>query len=329
MMQIAVLGAGSWGTALALQLARQGHEVRLWAHRREHIQALLQDGCNQRYLPDVAFPPNLHPYFDLHEALQGVDGILLAVPSHVFEALLAQIRPLLPASIPIVWAIKGFSHGRLLSECFQEALPTYPFAILAGPSFAKEVALQRPTAVSIAASDERLAQEIAAWFHGRGFLCYTSQDVLGIQVGGAVKNVIAIATGIADGLHYGANTRAALITRGLREISRLNQALGGQEETMMGLAGMGDLILTCTDNQSRNRRFGLALGQGLSASAAKNEIAQVVEGESATHETWHLAQRYGVRMPITEHLHHMLQGRTDLKETIASLLSRSIKTEAL
>ena len=228
-----------------------------------------------------------------------------------------------------MWAIKGFEagSGRLLTDVFMETLGEHPHAILAGPSFAKEVAAGQPTAVTIAARDDALAQTFARYFHGSNFLCYTSTDLTGIQIGGAVKNVIAIATGIADGLGCGANARAALITRGLREITRLATALGAQEETLTGLAGMGDLVLTCTDDQSRNRRFGLALGRGESAAAAKAAIGQVVEGEGATHDTYALAQQHGIHMPITEHLHHMLAGSRSLEDTFASLLARNIKQE--
>ena len=250
------------------------------------------------------------------------------MPSRAFAGLLRELKPHL-RDTPLMWAIKGFEaeSGRLLTDVFQDTLGDHPHAILAGPSFAKEVAAGLPTAVTIAASDDALAQTFAQHFHGSNFLCYTSSDLTGVQVGGAVKNVIAIATGIADGLGCGANARAALITRGLREISRLATALGAQEETLTGLAGMGDLVLTCTDDQSRNRRFGLALGRGESAAAAKAAIGQVVEGEGATHDTYTLAQQHGIRMPITEHLHQMLAGKRSLEETFASLLAREIKQE--
>ena len=250
------------------------------------------------------------------------------MPSLAFAGLLADLKPHIQQT-PLMWAIKGFEagSGRLLTDVFMETLGEHPHAILAGPSFAKEVAAGQPTAVTIAARDDALAQTFARYFHGSNFLCYTSTDLTGIQIGGAVKNVIAIATGIADGLGCGANARAALVTRGLREITRLATALGAQEETLTGLAGMGDLVLTCTDDQSRNRRFGLALGRGESAAAAKAAIGQVVEGEGATHDTYALAQQHGIRMPITEHLHHMLAGNRSLEDTFASLLARNIKQE--
>ena len=305
MANIAVLGAGSWGTALALQLARNQHDVTLWAHRREHAAALAENRENRRYLPGIPLPPNLAISDDLAASVRAAELVLAVVPSRAFAGLLADLKPHIQQT-PLMWAIKGFEagSGRLLTDVFMETLGEHPHAILAGPSFAKEVAAGQPTAVTLAARDDALAQTFARYFHGSNFLCYTSTDLTGIQIGGAVKNVIAIATGIADGLGCGA-----------------------QEETLTGLAGMGDLVLTCTDDQSRNRRFGLALGRGESAAAAKAAIGQVVEGEGATHDTYALAQQHGIRMPITEHLHHMLAGSRSLEDTFASLLARNIKQE--
>ncbi|MBV7435447.1 NAD(P)-dependent glycerol-3-phosphate dehydrogenase [Cardiobacteriaceae bacterium TAE3-ERU3] len=329
MQRIAVLGAGSWGTALALQLARNQHDVTLWGHRAEHISALQNARENTHYLPGIPFPDNLHVSSDLVQSITDNDVILAVVPSHAFADLLKAVKPHL-GKRPFMWAIKGFEagSGRLLSDVFADIIGAdHPHAMLAGPSFAKEVAANQPTAVTIAAPNLELAEQFAAHFHGSVFLCYTSCDLIGVQIAGAVKNVIAIATGIADGIGCGANARAALITRGLREISRLAEALGADPATMSGLAGMGDLVLTATDNQSRNRRFGLALGKGITPEQAKAEIGQVVEGEGATFDTWILANRLGVRMPITTHLHAILSGEASLKEAILSLLDRTIKAE--
>ncbi|PIE82662.1 MAG: glycerol-3-phosphate dehydrogenase [Cardiobacteriales bacterium] len=329
MSAVAVLGAGSWGTALAIQLARRGHQVRLWGHNQNHIDALGRDRKNTRYLPDCPFPENIRLSADLSASLTGVEMVLAVVPSHAFASLLQQIKPYI-GKTPFMWAIKGFEHGtgRLLSEVFFDVIGSHhAYAMLAGPSFAKEVAANKPTAVTIAASNTALAQSFGQYFHGSAFLCYTSDDLIGVQIGGAVKNVVAIATGIADGLACGANTRAALITRGLREITRLAVALGAQQETLNGLAGLGDLVLTATDDQSRNRRFGLLLGRGENPEIAKQQIGQVVEGEGATFDTWTLAQRLGVRMPITEHLYQILSGQRTLKEAFESLLNRHIKEE--
>ena len=331
MARLAVLGAGSWGTALALQLARQQHEVALWGHRAGHIEALRQNRENQRFLPGVPLPGNLHPTSNLGEAVHGAEMVLAVIPSHGFAGLLADLHPYL-GDTPLMWAIKGFEagSGRLLSEVFAEVIGAdHPHAMLAGPSFAREVAANMPTAVTIAAPDLAQAEWFARYFHGSAFLCYLSDDLIGAQIGGAVKNVIAIATGIANGISAGANARAALVTRGLREITRLAIALGARPDTLTGLAGLGDLVLTATDDQSRNRRFGLALGRGQSADAAREQIAQVVEGEGAVFDTFVLAQKLGIRMPITEHLADMLSGKTGLHDTVASLMARSIKGERL
>lgn len=329
MRKIAVLGAGSWGTALAIQLARNHNTVALWGHRAAHIKALLQENENMRYLPGVTFPEALTPEADLKRALTGADMALIVVPSAHFAELLQRIKPHLD-DMPLIWAVKGFEHGsgRLLSDVFNEHLgAAHPHAMLAGPSFAKEVAQGKPTAVTIASPAPHDAHAFAEPFHGSNFICYTSQDIIGAQIGGAVKNVIAIATGIADGLQCGANTRAALITRGLHEMMRLAHALGADPQTLYGLAGMGDLVLTATDNQSRNRRFGLALGQGKAAADAKAEIGQVVEGEGAAHDTWALAQRFAVRMPITEQVHLILKSEITIKDAFRQLTSRVLKDE--
>lgn len=329
MSRIAVLGAGSWGTALALRLANNGHQVRLWGHRSEHIAQLQADGQNRRYLPDIPFPPNLNPNADLAASLHQAESILLVIPSQHFTPLLKQLQQL-RIDTPILWAIKGFEHGtgRLLSEVFNDILgKSHPHAMLAGPSFAKEVAAGKATAVTISAPEPHDAQAFARPFHGSNFLCYTDNDLIGAQIGGAVKNVIAIATGIADGIGGGANTRAALITRGLHEITRLAAHLGAQAQTLAGLAGLGDLVLTATDDQSRNRRFGLALGQGKSAAQAKAEIGQVVEGEGAAHDTWALASRHQIHMPIVEHVHRLLIGELSLEQVVSSLSNRDLKAE--
>lgn len=329
MAKITVLGAGSWGTALSLRLAHNQNQVTLWGHRAEHIKNLQEAGENKRYLPNFIFPKNLQLEAELEKALYKSELILAVVPSAHFVSLLKQIKPH-SKNTPIMWAIKGFEHGtgRLLSDVFKEHFgENHPHALLAGPSFAKEVAQGLPTAVSICAPKN--PEHFARPFHGSNFLCYTDTDLIGAQTGGAVKNVIAIATGIADGMGGGANTRAALITRGLREITRLATTLGGKAQTLAGLAGMGDLILTATDQQSRNRRFGLALGEGKSIAQAKNDIQQVIEGEGAAHDSWQLAQKHHIHMPIVEHIHYFLKGDLNLEEAIHNLSNRSLKTETL
>ncbi|MES9823827.1 MAG: NAD(P)H-dependent glycerol-3-phosphate dehydrogenase [Candidatus Thiodiazotropha endolucinida] len=328
---IAVLGAGSWGTALAILLSGNGHSVSLWGHLQEEIEALIRDRENKQYLPGVGFPPLLHPEIELHKALHGASEILIAVPSHAFQSVASNIAPLLQAQPGITWATKGFEPGtqQLLSEVAAERLPGRELAVISGPTFAGEVARGLPTAVTVAATTTEHAERIAELLHAPWFRAYTSDDLVGVQVGGASKNVLAIAAGIADGLGFGANTRAALITRGLTEIMRLGLKLGGRQETFMGLAGLGDLVLTCTDNQSRNRRMGLALAEGLSMESARLSIGQEVEGVHAAQEVYTLSQRHGVEMPISEQVYRVLYEGLAPKEAVHNLLERRQKAEGL
>ena len=269
---VAVLGPGSWGTALALLLARHGHPVRLWGHDPEEIAPLHQERENRHFLPGIPFPPTLTVGVDLAEALASADLALVVVPSHAYGVTLTRLRPHLPAGAGFAWATKGLEPGggRFLHEVTAEILgAAWPAAVISGPSFAREVAMGLPTAVTVASEDAAHARRVAALLHGSNLRAYTSNDVIGVELGGAIKNVLAIAAGIADGLGFGANARAALITRGLAEMARLGLAVGGQRETFMGLAGIGDLVLTCTDDQSRNRRFGLAIGRGETADSSR------------------------------------------------------------
>ncbi|RLA25528.1 MAG: glycerol-3-phosphate dehydrogenase, partial [Gammaproteobacteria bacterium] len=307
--KISVLGAGSWGTALALQAAKNGNQTLLWGHHPEHIANLAKDRENKRYLAGQAFPETLQVTDNLQSAAEFTELILIVVPSHVFEETLQKIKPFVADSVKIAWASKGFNPetGELLHEIVASVFsPEVPAAVLSGPSFAQEVAAGLPSAVTIAATQQAFADQLAQIMHSPCFRTYTTNDIISVQVGGAVKNVLAIAAGIADGIGFGANTRAALVTRGIAEIIRLNTALGGQQETLMGLAGLGDLILTCTDNQSRNRQFGLALGQGKNRAQAMQEIGQELEGISAAKETYMLARKHGVDMPITEQTYRVL-----------------------
>ncbi|MBW9265265.1 MAG: NAD(P)-dependent glycerol-3-phosphate dehydrogenase [Candidatus Thiodiazotropha sp. (ex. Lucinisca nassula)] len=328
---IAVLGAGSWGTSLAILLSGNGHRVSLWGHLQEEIEALIRDRENKQYLPGVGFPPMLHPEIELHKALHGASEILIAVPSHAFQSVASNIAPLLQAQPGITWATKGFEPGtqQLLSEVAAERLPGRELAVISGPTFAGEVARGLPTAVTVAANTTEHAERIAELLHAPWFRAYTSDDLVGVQVGGASKNVLAIAAGIADGLGFGANTRAALITRGLTEIMRLGLKLGGRQETFMGLAGLGDLVLTCTDNQSRNRRMGLALAEGLSMERARMSIGQEVEGVHAAQEVYALSQRHGAEMPISEQVYRVLYEGLAPKEAVHNLLERRQKAEGL
>jgi glycerol-3-phosphate dehydrogenase (NAD(P)+) len=327
--KIAVLGPGSWGTALAILLARHGAEVALWGHDPDEIAALVSDRENRRYLPGIPLPDNLHPTTHLANAVDAADEVLVVVPSFAFAEVVKRVAALRPDIRSLSWATKGFDpiSGRLLHEVARELLPHAHLAVVSGPTFAKEVARGLPTAVTVAATDAEHAHRLAGYLHGDTFRAYTAEDVAGVEVGGAAKNVMAIAAGIADGLGFGANARAALITRGLVEITRLGLALGGKPETFMGLAGLGDLTLTCTDNQSRNRRMGLALAAGKTIDAAKAEIGQAVEGVGTAREVFLLAHRLGVDMPITEQTYKVLYEGLDPRQAVINLLQREPKAE--
>ncbi|MBJ2097619.1 NAD(P)H-dependent glycerol-3-phosphate dehydrogenase [Serratia ureilytica] len=326
-----VIGAGSYGTALAITLARNGHTVVLWGHNPAQIQTLQRDRCNQAFLPDVPFPDTLLLEADLARALAASRDVLVVVPSHVFADVLRQLKPHLRPDARIVWATKGLEAetGRLLQDVAREALgEAIPLAVLSGPTFAKELAAGLPTAIALAATDAQFADDLQQLLHcGKSFRVYSNPDFIGVQLGGAVKNVIAIGAGMSDGIGFGANARTALITRGLAEMSRLGSALGADPSTFMGMAGLGDLVLTCTDNQSRNRRFGIMLGQGKGVQEAQDSIGQVVEGYRNTKEVLALAQRHGVEMPITEQIYQVLYCHKDAREAALSLLGRARKDE--
>jgi len=327
---IAVLGAGSWGTALAILLARQGRPVRLWGHHPDAVARLAAERANARYLPGFPFPPSLQPMAELAQVLDGVRDLLVVVPSGAFRGLLGLLRPLLTAEQRVAWACKGLEQGsaKLLHEIFLEELGAERLAaVVSGPTFAREVVRGLPTAVTVAASDPYYAAELADALHDERFRAYTSGDMAGVELGGALKNVLAIAAGIADGLGFGANARAALITRGLAELMRLGDACGGQRETFMGLAGLGDLVLTCTDDQSRNRRFGLALGGGMTPEQARASIDQVVEGIGTAREVRRRAEMAGVEMPICDQVYRVIYDGLDPQQAVHNLLNREQKAE--
>ncbi len=327
---ILVLGAGSWGTALAMVLARNGNKVWLWGRDVAHIKQMIDSRQNARFLPDIPFPETLQPITCLEACVAQVLEIVIVVPSHGFRETLNICTPYLTTTARVCWATKGLENdtGLLLHQVAEQMVGSRrPLAVLSGPSFAKEVASGLPTAVTIASESEEYAQDLVRLFHNPDFRPYTSTDMIGVQLGGAVKNIMAIAAGIADGLGLGANTRAALITRGLTEMVRFGTTLGGQRETFMGLAGLGDLVLTCTDNQSRNRRFGYAIAQGCDIGQAQTEIGQVVEGVRATHEVNRLAQKNGIDMPIVEQVENVLQEVCTPLEAVQALLSRQPKPE--
>ncbi len=327
---IAVLGSGSWGTALAMLLARNGYSIPLWGHLPTEIDAMVEYQENRRYLPGIPLPKGLHPTSDLADALKNADEVLVVVPSHAFSSVLQQIRPLLDDATGVSWATKGLEpqSGQLLHEVAAKILGQRPLAALSGPSFAKEVAQGLPTAVTVASNSPEYAGRLASYFHSDCFRAYTSEDLTGLEIGGAAKNVMAIGAGISDGLGFGANARAALITRGMAEITRFGLVLGGKPETFMGLGGMGDLVLTCTDDQSRNRRMGLALAKGLSVAEAKQQIGQEVEGVMAAKEIFHKAKKLDVEMPITEKVYQVLYENLDPKHAVQHLLERKHRAEA-
>ena len=328
---IAVLGAGSWGTALAIHLARNGHPVRLWGHDAAHIAWLIHERCNTRYLPQIKFPDTLTLDDDLARAIDGAALILLVVPSSAFRRTLDLIAPLIKSDTHIAWGTKGLEPGtaKRLSEVAAEILGARPFAAISGPTFAREIALALPAAIAVAAHDHDFAEAIAQQLRGERLRVYANSDVIGVEIGGAVKNVMAIAAGISDGLGFGANARAALLTRGLAEIARLGIALGAQAETFTGLTGMGDLILTCTDDQSRNRQVGLGLGRGETLGAITARLGQVAEGVATAREVHRRAHAHGVDMPITTQVYRVLYEDLAPQAAVAELLRRGAKAEGI
>lgn len=320
---IAILGAGAWGTALGLYLARQGDTVYLWSAFAEEIAELTQQRCNQRYLPGFAFPNTLIPHADLKTIIAQVSDILLVVPSIAYRHTLQALKPHLTPQHRLISASKGLEEhsAKLPSDMISHELGAIPYAILSGPSFAKEVAAGLTTAVVIASDDSGWQRTVMQRFDSPIFRTYPSTDVIGVEMGGIGKNVIAIATGISDGLNNGTNAKSALITNGLAEMARLGVAMGGQTETFMGLAGLGDLVLTASDNQSRNRRFGLALAQGMTVSQAEESIGQVVEGKRNAELILTLAQRYGVHLPICETVWAILQAKLPVSQALAHMFA--------
>lgn len=328
--RLAVLGAGSWGTALAVQAARNGLHTALWGRDAAALAAMRQTRRNATYLPDLELPQALAYESDLAAAVAQADLILIVVPSHAFTHIVRDIAPLKRPDAGIAWATKGFEpgSGRFLHEVAREVFgDVLPLALVTGPSFAKEVAQGLPTAVTVQSDDAEFATQVAQALHSPTFRAYTGNDMLGAELGGAMKNVLAVATGVADGMALGLNARAGLITRGLAEMMRLNAAIGGHPETLMGLAGLGDLVLTCTGDLSRNRRLGLALGHGESIADAVKRIGQVVESIQTCDEVMRLAQRHGVELPISALVQRVLHGEITPAEGLRLLLSREQKPE--
>jgi glycerol-3-phosphate dehydrogenase (NAD(P)+) len=329
-MKFAVLGAGSWGTALAMQLSRNNPTV-LWGRNQAGMEAMQKTRSNEQYLPGIKFPEKLIIESDLNSAIAQSDAVLVVCPSHAFGDILRQIKPLL-GDRPLAWASKGFEPGtgRFLHQVAEEIIgESVPMALVTGPSFAKDVANNKPTLVTVAShsDDQDFAMQVSQALHTDNFRAYISKDVIGAELGGAVKNVLALATGIADGMQLGDNTRAALMTRGMAEMMRLGEALGCRPETLMGLSGLGDLVLTSTGDLSRNRRMGLALGRGESIQSAQQTIGQVVEGIGTTDEVMRLAKKHDVYMPITEHVWKVVHGEMTTIEALSALMERDIRPE--
>ncbi len=333
--EIGVIGAGSWGTALAIAFC-ENTRVILWGHNEEEMLAMADSRCNSGYLPDIRLPDNLEPEAQLEKLVSRVNHFLLVVPSHAFRENLTALRALLEKNhtafdqVTLTWGTKGLDPGtgKLLSEVVDDVFGHAPRrAVISGPSFAGEVARHLPTALTVASNDEGVAKQVSACLRSQTLRVYYSTDLVGVQIGGTTKNVMAIAAGISDGLGYGANARAALITRGLAEMARFSRALGGKPETNLGLAGVGDLVLTCTDNQSRNRRFGLGIGVGKTVKDVLDEIGQEVEGVNTVRELYQKSELLNVDMPITKQVYQILFEQHAPHEAVHQLLNREPKSE--
>jgi glycerol-3-phosphate dehydrogenase (NAD(P)+) len=331
MRTVTVLGAGSWGTALAVHLGLVGHDVRLWARDRALVNDMSANRRNSLYLPAVAFPESLSVTHALDEALAGAEMVVSAVPSHGCRAVMKSAAPSLAPQAVIVSATKGLEAGTMLrmSQVIgQEAGATHPVVVLSGPSFASEVARQLPTAILAASHDAAAIALVQHEFRGAFFRLYGSDDVVGVEIGAAMKNIIAIAAGVVEGLGLGHNALAALITRGLAELTRLACAAGGRRETLAGLSGLGDLVLTCTGDLSRNRRVGIALARGRALPEILAGMKMVAEGVLTTGAALALGERYGVELPITTQMAEVLNGRTDVRTAIEVLMLRKQRAEA-
>jgi len=335
--KIAVIGAGSWGTALTKPLGDLGQTVSLWAHRKEHVEELRRTRKNTTYLPDFRLPETVTPVADLKEAVAGHTIIIMVVPSHVFREVFSGLEPYLENGAYVVSASKGIENDSLLTmtQVMEDVLASsasggernISTGVLSGPSFAKEVAAGVPTAVTVASRDKAAASHIQRALSTPLFRVYAATDVIGLELGGALKNIVAIGAGICDGLGYGTNTRAALITRGLAEITRLGLSMGADPLTFSGLGGLGDLVLTCTGELSRNRTVGFKLGQGKKLNTILSEMNMVAEGVKTTRSAWNLAKRVGVEMPILEQVYQVLYQDKPCRDAVMDLLGRSLKEE--
>lgn len=325
---LAVLGAGSWGTAIATLLAGNGRSCMLWARDPEYAAKMAATRRNSRYLDEVLLPEKVTPTSNLDDVTQHCQDLIIAVPSAGFPALVARLSGRISADTRVTWLTKGLANANTLDRVIAEELGEERLkAVISGPTFAHEVASGQPTAVTVASTHQGYAETVAGWLRNEKFRVYTSDDMIGVELGGALKNVLAIAVGISDGLGYGANARAALITRGLAELMPLFRAAGARPETLMGLSGLGDLVLTCTDNQSRNRCLGLALGKGVPLEEGMHQIGQVVEGVTTARTVMQVADRYKTELPICEQVYRVLHEGLTAQEAVQALLNRDPRPE--
>jgi len=330
-LDVAVLGCGSWGTALAILLANNQHNVGIWGKNTAHLEQMESQRCNSKYLPGVTFPPTLNVIHSLEKCVSLANRLLIVIPTAGVLPILKDISNYaFNSETKIIFASKGFEpqNSQLFHSVVSEIFTSnFSYCVISGPTFAKEVAKGLPTAITVASENIAFSQEVSSFLTNQNFRAYTSSDVIGVEVGGAVKNVMAIAAGISDGMGFGSNTRAALITRGLHEITQLGNKLGGRPETFMGLAGIGDLVLTCTDDQSRNRRIGLGLAAGKTIQQIQSEIGQCAEGVGTTKRVFQLAKKLDVDMPIVEQVYNVIYHNKSPKQAVVDLMNRAIRAE--
>lgn len=327
--KIGVIGAGSFGTALATVLAGKGHDVTVWARKREQVENIIQTRENSHYLPGVKLPDKIKFTDNLKEAAADKDYLLFAVPAQSFRGVLKETAEYFDHSVPVINVAKGIEKGTLLrlSQVSEEIMPDIKYVALSGPSHAEEVARQLPTTVAVAGTDHDLAMEIQEIFFTDRFRVYTNEDLAGVELGGALKNIIALGAGISDGLGFGDNAKAAMMTRGITEMTRLGLTMGADMKTFSGLTGIGDLIVTCTSMHSRNRRCGILIGKGVNPDEATHRIGMVVEGISTAEAAYALAQRYNIDMPITESIYKVIHGEMDARSAVSYLMGREMKNE--
>lgn len=327
--KIAVIGGGSWGTALAITLADKGHQVRIWDINDDHLKDMKKHRENRKYLPEIAFPEKLDVAMTVEAAMEGASYVLFSAPAQFFRSALENALPYMPKDAIIINVAKGIERGSLmrLSQIAEEIATGLKYVVLSGPSHAEEVGRKLPTTVAVASENRDYAQAVQELFFTDRFRTYVNDDVVGLELGGALKNIIALGAGISDGIGFGDNAKAALMTRGLVEMKRLGLALGAKAETFAGLAGVGDLIVTCTSMHSRNRRCGIMIGEGLRPEEATERVGMVVEGMFTTEAAYQLAKKVGVEMPITESIYEVINGRMTAVDAVEVLMGREMKHE--